>query len=100
MAPAIATVAAPLFSGEAAEVVGLRATMLIAAGFTMRHQRGRRTGLMVLGAILTGFAAYVLRNVAQVMGEAGQVSAALAAWAPPLAAIACALGLLLHLEDG
>jgi MFS family permease len=34
VAPAIATVAAPLLSGEAAEVVGLRATMLIAAGFS------------------------------------------------------------------
>lgn len=34
VAPAIATVAAPLFSGAAAEVVGLRATMLIAAGFS------------------------------------------------------------------
>lgn len=34
VAPAIATVAAPLFSGEAAETIGLRATMLIAAGFS------------------------------------------------------------------
>jgi MFS family permease len=33
VAPAIATVIAPLLSGQAAETVGLRATMLIGAGF-------------------------------------------------------------------
>ncbi len=85
---------------ELAQPAFLLAMVLVAAAFTMRHQRGRRTGLVVLAAILTGFVAYVVRNVAQVIGEAGQVPPALAAWAPPLAAIACALGLLLHLEEG
>jgi len=85
---------------ELAQPAFLLAMVLIAAGFTMRHQRGRRTGTMVVAAILTGFAAYVLRNLAQVLGEAGQISAGLAAWAPPLAAIGLAMGLLLHLEEG
>lgn len=78
----------------------LTAMVLIGAGFTMRHQRGGRTGVMVLGAIMVSFSIYFLRNFAQVLGEAGQLPPVLAAWAPPLAAIALSLGLLLHLEDG
>ncbi len=78
----------------------LVAMVLIGAGFTMRHQRGGRTGIMVLAAILLSFGVYFLRNFAQILGETGQIPAVLAAWAPPLAAIALSLSLILHLEDG
>ena len=78
----------------------LAATVLIAACFTIHHPRGRRTGVNVLLAVLTGFAAYILRNVSQVLGESGQLPPALAAWAPPLVAILLALAWLLHLEEG
>jgi len=78
----------------------LIAMVMIGAGFTMRHQRGGRTGVMVLAAILLGFGLYFIRNFAQILGENGQIPVLLAAWAPPLAAIGLALGLLLHLEDG
>ncbi|HVG48361.1 MAG TPA: LPS export ABC transporter permease LptG [Rubellimicrobium sp.] len=88
------------FQTELAQPAFLLSMVLIAAGFTMQHQRGRRTGMMILGAILTGFGIYFLRNLAQILGEAGQVAPALAAWAPPLAAIFLSLGLLLHLEEG
>jgi len=78
----------------------MAAMVLIGAGFTMRHQRGGRTGLMVLGAILVGFGIYFLRNFAQVLAEAGDIPPLMAAWTPPLVAIGLSLGLLLHLEDG
>jgi lipopolysaccharide export system permease protein len=78
----------------------LVAMVLIGAGFTMRHQRGGRTGVMVLAAILLGFGLYFIRNFAQILGENGQIPVLLAAWAPPLAAIGLSMGLLLHLEDG
>lgn len=78
----------------------LAAMVLVGAGFTMRHVRAGRTGLMVLLAILSGFSIFFLRNFAQVLGETGQIPVALAAWSPPFAAILLALGLLLHLEDG
>ncbi|SMX31888.1 LPS export ABC transporter permease LptG [Octadecabacter ascidiaceicola] len=74
--------------------------VLIGACFTMRHQRGGRTGVMVLAAILICFALFFLRNFAQILGDNGQIPAVLAAWAPPIAAIAASLGFLLHLEDG
>ena len=78
----------------------LVAMVLIGAGFTMRHQRGGRAGAMALTAVLLSFGLYFLRNFAQILGENGDIPVALAAWAPPLAAIGLSLGLLLHLEDG
>lgn len=78
----------------------LCAMVMIGAAFTMRHTRLGRTGTMVILALLLGFSVFFLRNLAQVMGENGQIPVALAAWAPPVAAVLLALGLLLHLEDG
>lgn len=78
----------------------LVAMVLIAAGFTMRHTRFGRTGVMVLFALLLGFGIYFLRTFAQVLGENGQIPVLLAAWSPPLAGILLSLGLLLHTEDG
>ncbi len=85
---------------ELASPVFLVSMVMIGAAFTVRHQRGGRTGLMVLLSILLAFAIYFLRNFAQILGENGELPALLAAWAPPLAAIGLSLGLLLHNEDG
>ena len=76
------------------------AMLLIGAGFTMHHSRGGGTGQRVMYAILLGFGLFFVRNFAQILGESGQMPILLAAWAPPLAAIALSVGLLLHLEDG
>lgn len=85
---------------ELAKPLMLVAMVLIGAGFTMRHTRFGRTGLMVLFAVLLGFSIFFLRNFAQVLGENGQIPVALAAWMPPLAGIFLSLGLLFHTEDG
>lgn len=85
---------------ELANPALLAAMVLIGAGFTMRHTRFGRTGMMVLFAILMGFGIYFLRNFAQVLGENGQIPVIVAAWAPPLAGIFMSLGLLFHMEDG
>ena len=74
--------------------------VMIGASFTLRHQRGGRTGMMVMFAILLAFVIYFIRNFALVLGENGQLPALLAAWAPPLAAIGLSMGILLHNEDG
>jgi len=47
-----------------------------------------------------GFGLYFIRSFAQILGENGQIPVLLAAWAPPVASILLALGLLLHSEDG
>lgn len=85
---------------ELAKPLLLVAMVLVAAGFTMRHTRFGRTGVMVLMALGLGFSLYFIRNFAQVLGENGQIPILLAAWGPPVAAILLPLGLLLHVEDG
>jgi lipopolysaccharide export system permease protein len=85
---------------ELAQPLLLAAMVLIAAGFTMRHVRFGKTGVMVLYAVLSGFGIFFLRNFSQALGENGQIPVLLAAWSPPLAAVLLALSLLLHLEDG
>jgi lipopolysaccharide export system permease protein len=66
----------------------------------MRHTRFGGTGTAVLTAVLLGFVLYFIRSFAQILGENGQIPILLAAWAPPIAAIFLALGMLLHAEDG
>lgn len=79
----------------------LMAAMVMVAGvFTMRPARGRRTGLLVLGAFAAGVALFFLRNLAQVLAEAGDAPAVFAALSPPLIAALLALAALLRLEDG
>ena len=88
------------FQMELALPLLLAAMVLVGAGFTMRHVRFGRSGVMVLLAVLAGFAIFFLRNVAQVLGENGQIPVVLAAWSPPAIATMFAVALLLHLEDG
>ena len=88
------------FQMELARPLFLVAMVLVGAAFTMRHARFGRTGLMVLLSVLLGFGLYYIRNFAQILGENGQIDGALAAWAPPVASILLALGLILHQEDG
>ncbi len=73
--------------------------VMIGAAFTMRPARLGHTGLHVLLALLLGFGLYFIRNFAQVLGENGQIPVMLAAWAPPLAGILLAWGLMLQMEE-
>lgn len=85
---------------ELARPFFLVAMVLVASAFTMRHTRFGGTGIAVLMSVLLGFGLYFIRSFAQILGENGQIPVILAAWAPPLASILLALGLLLHAEDG
>lgn len=88
------------FQAELSKPLVFAAMVLIGAVFTSGHARFARTGLMVLFAVLAGFGVHFVSNLAQVMGDSGQLPIAVAVWAPPLAAICLALAMLLHLEDG
>lgn len=85
---------------EFARPLFLVGMVLVASAFTMRHTRFGGTGVAVLTAVLLGFGLYFVRSFAQILGENGQIPVILAAWAPPVASILLALGLLLHAEDG
>lgn len=85
---------------EMARPLFLIAMVLIAGAFTMRHTRFGGTGLAILAAVLLGFTLYFVRSFSLILGENGQLSIYLAAWAPPIASILLAFGPLLHAEDG
>ena len=88
------------FQAELARPLFLCAMVLIASAFTMRHTRLGGTGVAVLSAVLLGFGLYFIRSFAHILGENGQLPIHLAVWAPPVASVFLALGLLLHSEDG
>lgn len=88
------------FQAELSSPLFLLAMLVLAAGFTLGHPRGGGAGIRILGAVISGFALYFLRNFAMVLGENGQIAPWLAAWAPPVAALMLASGLLLTREDG
>ena len=88
------------FQTELAKPLMLVAMVLIGAGFTMRHTRFGRTGIMVTMAIMMAFGIYFIRNFVVILGENGQLPVLLAAWGAPVAGVLLALGLVLHMEDG
>ncbi|MGG5817235.1 LPS export ABC transporter permease LptG [Falsiroseomonas sp. HW251] len=76
------------------------AMSLLAAGFSMRHNRRGGVAQMIAAGVAAGFALFVVDRVADEFGEAGSLPVVLAAWAPTVAGLLLALALLLHLEDG
>jgi lipopolysaccharide export system permease protein len=76
------------------------AMALLSAGFSMRHNRRGGVAQTIAAGVTAGFALFVLDRIAAEFGEAGSLPVVLAAWAPALAGLLLALGLLLHLEDG
>ncbi|MCT4331617.1 LPS export ABC transporter permease LptG [Paracoccus sp. YLB-12] len=88
------------FQMELARPFLMAAMIFIAAAFTMRHIRGRNTGVAVLLAFGAGIGLFFLRNLAQVLGDNGQVVPAMAAWTPPLVGALLAVALILQREDG
>ncbi len=88
------------FQMELARPLFLVALVMVAASFTMQHARLSNTGLSVMAAVMLGFGLHYIRNLAQILGESGEIPILLAAWAPPVASTFLAVGLLLHKEDG
>lgn len=78
----------------------MAAMIVIAAAFTMQHVRGRNTGGAVLLAFGAGIALFFLRNLAQVLGDNGQITPLMAGWTPPLVGALLAFALILKREDG
>lgn len=88
------------FQMELALPVLLVAMVMVAASFTMDHARFGGTGTKVLLALAAGLGLFFLRNIAQVLGDNGQIPILLAAWAPPVIGLMLPLARLLHREDG
>lgn len=88
------------FNSLLAEPLLLCAMALIAAVFSLRHNR--RTGglIAVAGGIGTGFILYFLSDVVQALGLSASIPVVLAAWTPAVASALLGLSMLFHLEDG
>jgi lipopolysaccharide export system permease protein len=79
----------------------LCATMaLVAAGFSMRPARRSGASSMLASGVASGFALFMISDVADQFGSSGAIPVILAAWAPAVAGLMLAVALLLHLEDG
>jgi lipopolysaccharide export system permease protein len=85
---------------ELAKPALFAAMVLVGSAFALRPARFGQTGVMILLAILAGFALYFLKDFAESLGAQGQIPLPVAAWTPPLATILLVVALLLHLEDG
>ncbi|MFQ5438519.1 MAG: LPS export ABC transporter permease LptG [Paracoccaceae bacterium] len=88
------------FQIELASPLMLVAMVLLGAALTMRHNRARGRGTMILITVILGLSAYILRDLAEIMGSNGAIPVLAAAWVPPVAMTLLALGLVLHMEDG
>jgi len=88
------------FHSLIAEPLLLCAMTLIAAVFSLRHNR--RTGglVAIAGGVGAGFLLYFLTDVVSALGLSAAIPAALAAWIPAAASTLLGLSLLFHLEDG
>ncbi len=76
------------------------AMVLIAATFSLRFFRFGGVAKMVIGGIAAGFVLYVATKLAEDLGGAGILSAAVAAWSPAIVGSMLATFVLLHQEDG
>lgn len=86
-----ALLALPLLSGT---------MCLLAAGFSMRHQRRGGVAQMLGGGVAAGFALFMISKLAEEFGQSGALPPVLAAWVPAASGFMLAIALLLHLEDG
>lgn len=76
------------------------AMILIAAVFSLRHNRRAGILLSVAGGIGTGFVLFFVSDLVLALGHSAAIPAALAAWAPALASSLLGLTALMHFEDG
>jgi lipopolysaccharide export system permease protein len=78
----------------------LSAMVIIAASVSLRFFRFGGVAKLVLGGIIAGFVLYASTEIAEDLGSAGFVGAAVASWVPAI--VGCLLGILvlLHQEDG
>ncbi|MDB5438789.1 MAG: lptG [Caulobacteraceae bacterium] len=76
------------------------AMTVLAAAFSLRLVRLGNLGLMAASGVGIGFAVFFLAQLCGALGKAEALSPALAAWAPPLAALLVGFTMLCYTEDG
>jgi lipopolysaccharide export system permease protein len=77
----------------------LTAMVLIAALFSLGPARSGGGFQLLVAAVGSGFALYILSELSTALGESGAVPEPLAAWTPALVATIVAVSLLMRLEE-
>jgi len=83
-----------------AEPLLFGAMVLIAAVFSLRHNRRTSAFFAIGGGIITGFLLFFVSKLVLNFGGSGSLPVLLAAWIPAGASTMLGLTALLHLEDG
>ncbi len=83
-----------------AEPLLLFAMVLIAAAFSLRHNRRTGVAVATAGGVITGFVVFFVSDLALELGRSANIPVVLTAWAPAATTTLLALTMLLHLEDG
>jgi lipopolysaccharide export system permease protein len=76
------------------------AMVIIASVFSLKFSRRGKTGLLIVGAVSTGFVYYFASKLVGSYGVSGNIPVFLAAWTPSVIFIFLGLWLLLQQEDG
>lgn len=84
---------------ELAKPFLLAAMVLIGGVFTMQHNQSINLASMIIVAIFCVLTIIFVQEFARVMGEVETIHYKVAAWAPPLAAMFIAVGLLSYMES-
>jgi lipopolysaccharide export system permease protein len=78
----------------------LAAMVIIAAVYSLKYSRKGKTGLLILGAVLSGFVFFFITKLTASYGISGNMPIVLAAWTPAGIFILLGISLLLHQEEG
>jgi lipopolysaccharide export system permease protein len=75
------------------------ALFFLAAPFSLHFSRQTGTGVLILFGIVTGFSFYLLTNIINALGMAGQLNIYVAAWTPAVLALLIGTTLMLQFRE-
>ena len=88
------------FHSEMASPLLLVGMFLIGGIFTMRYNRSGNNASLAVITIVIGFVFFFIKTLAAILGENGDIPIHFAAYAPPIASILLAIGVIFHYEEG
>jgi lipopolysaccharide export system permease protein len=88
------------FQSLLAQPLLFAAMVILAATVSLKPARLQRTPLMILWGVLFGFLVFFVGSFLKALGASDQIPVLLAAWTPPLMALALGVSVIMTTEDG
>lgn len=82
-----------------AQIVVLMSMVLLAAAFSFRPLRQQGAGVLIVVGLCIGFALYIIREIAGVLGAGGLLPPLVAAWFPGLISLLAGIACILYQEE-